>query len=93
MSPAAPDILQRDYSSKELIGRLNALHADEFVDLRKKAPLFVKKSDQSWAIRSLIMVKQYFVFILATWKRVLWMFLFYPTSENHLPNINSDLPH
>ena len=83
MSPTLEKTLHNGSSDHDggLISRLHALHADEFADLRKKVSLFSKKSDQSWTVHSLNLVKHYLIYIFETWKRVVWTILFYPTSK------------
>ena len=84
MAPAQAQVSRIELSDNPLLQRLHALHADEFTDLRKKASLFNKKSDQSWSIRSLALIRQYFIFIFTTWKRAVWSVMLYPTSELHV---------
>ena len=65
----------------DLLMDLHALHADEFAYLSQKLTDFERKCEESWIYRSYAMVKQFAFFVVKTWVKAAWAFVFLPTSQ------------
>ena len=71
-----------DDSEQELLNRLYGRHADELVYLTDRLSSIEKHIQSSWFIRSLDMIKAYFVYVATMMAKAVWEFFFYPTSEH-----------
>lgn len=74
-----------DPKDADLLSFLHDLHVDEFVDLGLNLPSTQRVFDASWIplwiTGSVTIVKQYLLFLISTFKKATWAFVFYPTSE------------
>ena len=64
----------------DLLMDLHALHADEFAYLSQRLTDYERKCEKSWVFRSYAMCRQFVVFVIKTWLKAAWAFVFFPTS-------------
>ncbi|KAH8113125.1 alpha/beta-hydrolase [Phellopilus nigrolimitatus] len=74
---SSPDTLD---GQSNLLTALHALHADEFTYLGQKLSGYERKYAESRIFRTYAMVKQYVLFMLKTWVKAAWAFVFFPTT-------------